>query len=288
MLDKSIYSTNCMYSLVTPVKHALKRLADAARYTWDSRDEIWRVFRGAFSLATPIVFLAVILLFIGLLSERFDRDSTWGEFWEGVFTFGSYLLIAILLAVLIVYLLRSLHWLRTRGREFWNEETAPPVQGPSHGPGRPRVNRPLSEAKYQFLHWSALAVMLWLAFATSLLITGLVTQFLGQELPGTDLVPQDTIFEFILQLPIIGELLGFGYYPGDGLIGNISYFVAAIPLAIAIRNLVYVFEHIHDFDTTEDESLLRNIALTCGVVLVAILIVILLVAALFAIALILD
>lgn len=255
--------------MTQPIRHAFTRVWGAFISVWDSRWVGLRVVRGVLSLLVPFLFLGIIALFLEVLSNRYNlnRDSFWGWQIEWLLEVVPLLFVTIFMAGFIVYFLRFLHWLRTYGRSYWNEETAPHHQGRRSNSNGPRVNRPLSKSKFKFLEWSVLSLLIWLTFATLVFVLFAVQSTVGWAVPEFGATLRSAFIRFAEQVPIIGQLIVFEYYPGDGPLGTVSYLVGAIPAAIAIRNLVFIFEHIDEYKSTEDETLFRTIALSCGVVI---------------------
>ena len=255
--------------MIEPIRFAFIRVGRGFKHAYDSWYEGWRVVRGVISLLVPFSLLGIILIAVDDLGSRFDlgRGSALGDQVNWLVEILPLLFITAFMAVVIVYFLRLLHWLQTHGRAFWNEETAPHLQGEHSSRGRPRVNKPLSESKYKFVEWSALSLLIWLTFGLSVLLATLVSSFIGWNLPELGPILRDGALQFLEQVPVIGQIIAFDFYPGDGPLGTASYFLGAIPASIAVRNLVFVFEHVDEFDTTEDESLARIVGLSCAVIL---------------------
>jgi hypothetical protein len=258
--------------MMQPIWHAFVRVGRAFKYAQNSWYEAWRVFRGFLALLVPLAVLGFVILTVDLLRTWFEleRESFLGMQAEWLVGMLVLMAMTIVMAVFIVYFLRLLNWLKTHGRAFWNEETAPHHQGNHTSHGRPRVNRPLSEAKFKFIEWSTLSLLIWLTFAVFVLMGFAVNSVIGWGIPDFGPTLQNSALQFLEQVPVVGQIIAFDYYPGDGPLGTASYFVGAIPVAIAIRNLIFIIEYIEEFDTTQDENLVEVIGLSCVVILMAV------------------
>lgn len=183
-----------------------------------------------------------------------------GRTTEGLLDLNIFIIVTIIFAALVVYFLRGIYFLRTRGVDFWNEETSPHYQGKKRD-GGVRVNKPLSKSKNHFIKWTILSVVGWLTFICFFWSVLLSISVLNLSIEGAEWLPVDLIKEVTSQLPIIGDLIGFELFPGDTMFGTVSYLVGAMPLTIAIRNLLFVLENVNDYSHTEDETMIENLAL---------------------------
>ena len=258
-------------SMLQPIRHAFVRVGKAFKHGWDSRAKAKRLLRGFIGLLIPFSLVGFVILGIDIVQTQYGLHRN--PFLDVLMEVWALLTVTIFMAIFIVYFLRLLNWLRTYGQAFWNEETAPHLQGRRSDDDRPRVNRPLSDAKFKFLEWTVLSLLIWLTFITFVIAALAVSSIIGWGFPDFAPTLREPAVQFLEQVPVIGQIIGFEYYPGDGPLGTVSYFVGAFPAAIAIRNLVYVFEYIDEFDTTEDESYFRVVLVACAVVLTLVMVV---------------
>lgn len=224
--------------------------------------------RGFLCVLVPlgIMLLATALsIFLRGNLEFFEFWSSWVAVFPAVMVF---VMIAVAYTIVLVYFLRILHWLRTRGIEFWNRETAPHSEGKTRVVD-PVVARPLEESRYKFLEWVTISVVSWFSFIALVLLGEFAIEFTSIDLPATDGKYVKIMKKVAVKLPFFGDFLDLGILPGESLFGNISYFTVIIPLSIAIRNLMYLFEKRAEYSSQTEKSLLRDILLVILVTVLA-------------------
>lgn len=246
----------------------LSRSCGAIILTLKNYKNIWRVFRGFLCLIIPVTEIFLVALLIDHIRAHSEFNSFWYSWANSMGDLMGATLIAVTYSIGLVYFLRFLHWLRTRGVDFWEKESAPHYQGePEREPANARVNRPLSESKQKFVEWTTIAVFSSFSFFVLLIILTKFSNFGGVSTSAAQL-NIEILREVIVQLPFFGDFIELGIFPSDSTLGNISYFVAIMPLSIAIRNLMFIFENIDQYKAAEDETLLNNIQLTSNIIII--------------------
>lgn len=250
------------------IETGLYRVRGAVILTLKNYKNIGRVFRGLLCLIIPVTEIFLVALLIDHIRAYSEFNSFWYSWANSTGNLMGATLIAVIYSIGLVYFLRFLHWIRTRGVDFWEKESAPHYQGESsRASANARVNRPLSECKQKFVEWTTISVISSLSFFIILLVLTKFSSFAGLSTSSVQL-NIEILREVIVQLPFFGDFIEIGLFPSDSTLGNISYFVAIIPLSIAIRNLMFIFENINQYSASEGETLLNNIQLTSNVILI--------------------
>lgn len=224
------------------IKSAVRRIKSGPRDLWEARSVIWRPIRGIILLFFTLLAPATVWIALGLAQARLERDTVGREIVDGAMEVTFLMFVTIVFSIFIVYFIRLLHFLQTTGREFWKQETAPFVREKNQR-GDGHLDDPISHCRRKFVEWSILSFGIWLTFILTTITALAFIDYTGIEPPSGETLPTSFLRDVATKMPVFGDLFEFEFYIGNSTRGTLSYLFGAIPLAIAIRNLMFVFEY---------------------------------------------
>lgn len=218
--------------------------------TWIRRGQllaIGRLILGGFAILLFTICLVVLLLVSAALRMSTDGEGILHGWFEGIFLFLQFLIIGFLLPVGFVYFIRALHAVKEIAQHLWRQEATPHILHSRLG--NTVTDDELEANEEKFVEWIVITFILWFGFIALLLLLDHFLDLLTSDATFLEDPLIYTLGEVVAAIPIVGNFVPlFHLLPGQTTIGTLSYIVTAVPLAVSIRNLMSLFEHVVDVD----------------------------------------
>lgn len=217
-----------------------------------------RIGRGVSGFSTALLFALLPLIIVILIDERYSTSPgrTNGSFWTTDFIdLLELFLVMLVVAFSAVYVLRFLYWLKAVIPHYWNRHTPPyeSVTQENTNQQHDDIEDLFRQAERKTGLWLLSGILFFFGMIALLLSLSWIINQTGM-FAGTEQILEDgpsrdglliAVFEAMATLPFLGELMAFiDYLPGDFFLEQMLLNVPAVFFAVAIRNLVFMFEHL--------------------------------------------
>lgn len=258
-------------SVLAEIRTGWERFSKLPGWLWSNKKYVKKHILIALIILLPVVLLFILTVIFGELPRYEIRGTNRYDFYESLGFFFSTSMVVLLFSAGIVYLLRSLNWLRYHVPSYLASESPPHHLDKTKPESKIPGDGSIKECEKKFVQWFFISILAWTSFALILLMIGMtwevVKGLLQPMLTDTGIHEWDgsIIGDYFTRIPILGDLiLLFSIFPGQSNIARVSYLVASLPFAVALRNAMFFFEDLfRDNDNPPNLIFRLKIYYTC-------------------------